>query len=83
MLEVTGLARATTVRTQWAKKVILKNKRPYTEKFKKSMRYVGVKKWNLLPENFHHTCSKAAYKALVDGWIVRKSKLANSAAPNS
>ena len=62
------------IKTRSANKVTLKNKRPNTEKFKKSMRYVGVSKWNSLPEKFHHVSSKAVFKSLVDSRISAKSK---------
>ena len=64
----------TNVQTRSANKTILRNKRPNTEKYKKSMRYVGVSKWNSLPETFHHVSSRAVYKSMVDSWISRKSK---------
>ena len=64
----------TAVKTRSANKVTLKSKRPNTEKYKKSMRYVGVRKWNALSANFHHTGSKAEYRSLIDNWIKAKSE---------
>ena len=58
-----------SIQTRSAKKVLLKSKRPNTEKYKRSMRYVGVTKWNQLPEEFHLTGSKGAYKSLVSNWV--------------
>ena len=63
------------VKTRSANKVLLKIKKPRTEKFKKSMTYVGVKKWNSLPESFHHTHSKMAYKALIAERVKERARL--------
>ena len=52
-------------------------KRPYTEKFKKSTAYKGQKKWNGLPETFHHISDKQLYKAMIDRRIREKSEKAN------
>ena len=62
-----------SISTRSSNKVMLKTKRPRTEKFKRSFAYVGPTKWNALPERFHHTQSKAAYKALVSNWISLKA----------
>ena len=59
--------------TRSGNKKLLKVKRPYTEKFKKSIAYQGPKKWNALPETLHHTKQKVAYKVLVKNLIVNKS----------
>ena len=34
--------------------------------------YIGPSKWNLLPEGFQHTHTKAAYKAMIHTWINSK-----------
>ena len=57
------------MKTRSSNKILLKVKRPITEKFKKSLAYTGPKKWNSLPEKFHHTATKPAYKSLIGGWI--------------
>ena len=63
-----------SVVTRSANKKLLKIKRPRTEKFKRSLAYVGPLKWNALPERFHHTPTKIAYKAMVGGWIAAMGK---------
>ena len=60
------------------KKVLLRVKRPNTEKYKRSLAYIGPKKWNALPDRFHHTQAKSAYKSMVKDWIARKSILTPS-----
>ena len=55
-----------TVRTRSSSKVLLRVKHPYTEKFKHSLTYLGPKKWNTLPEEFHHTKNKNVYKSMVE-----------------
>ena len=62
-----------TVKTRSSNKKILNLKRPRTEKFKKSLAYLGPKKWNALSEEYHHIQTKPSYKSLVDRWIVSKS----------
>ena len=57
-------------------KVLLKLKRPRTEKFKKSLGYVGPNKWNSLPAQFHHTTSKVAFKIMVENLMKMKAKSA-------
>ena len=63
------------VKTRSSKKLLLKIKRPHTERFKKSLAYVGVKKWNDLPQGFHHTQTKAVYKSMVADWVEKKATL--------
>ena len=63
-----------TVRTR-ASKLLLKIKRPRTEIFKKSLAYRGPRKWNELPEEFHHTPSKPRYKSMVTDWMCRKANV--------
>ena len=65
------------VSTRSSKKKLMRVKRPYTQKFKKSLTYQGPKRWNALPEVFHHTQTKFAYKALVGNHISRKSMSSN------
>ena len=47
-----------SIRTRSSNKLLLKIKRPRTEKFKKSLAYRGPKKWNGLSEGYHHTPSR-------------------------
>ena len=65
-----------TVQTRSSTKLLLKVKRPSTEKFKRSLAYVGPSKWNALPERFHRAHSKATYKILVEGWVNAKAAVA-------
>ena len=53
-------------------KRLMKIKRPKTERFKKSLAYVGPKKWNDLPEQFHLTQHKDDYKTLVSKLVSQK-----------
>ena len=68
-----------TVKTRSSNKILMKVKRPCTEKFKRSLAYVGPQKWNALPERFHHTQSKVAYKTLVRNWVNTKAMAAAAA----
>ena len=61
--------------TRSQSKRILKVKRPYTEKFKKSFTYRGPKKWNTLPIPFHQATTKATFRALVTARIKQKADL--------
>ena len=65
------------VQTRSCNKLSLKVKRPYTEKFKKSLSYKGPKKWNMLPESFHHAPGKQAFKLMVENLVKNKSVKAN------
>ena len=71
--------------TRSSRKRLMKLKRPYTEKFKKSLAYRGPKKWNALPETFHLSQTKAPYKLLVSNMIKAKSdrELLGLVDPNS
>ena len=66
------------VKTRSSCKKTLKIKRPRTEKFKKSLAYLGPKKWNILPEELHHVQSKHAYKILVHNLVIKRSENAVS-----
>ena len=61
------------MKTRSQNKILLKIKRPYTEKFRKCFGYRGPKKWNSLPEGCHHTSSKTNYKTLISDRIQRKA----------
>ena len=52
---------------------ILKIKRLYTEKFKKSVCYAGPKKWNALPEKYHQASTKPAYMSLIKDRVTLKA----------
>ena len=61
--------------TRSSGKVLLRVKRPYTEKFRKSLSYLGPKKWNNLPINFHNIKEKAKYKSMVSDWVTKRASL--------
>ena len=61
------------IKTRSADKILIRVKRPYTEKFKKSLAYSGPKKWNLLPSNLQNTPIKYKFKALASGWVNQKA----------
>ena len=61
------------IRTRSSKKKLLRVKRPYSEKFKRSLAYMGPKKWNQLSEELHHAKSKNLYKLLVGDMIKSKA----------
>ena len=64
------------IRTRSHKKRLLKIKRPYTEKFKKSLAYAGPKKWNSLPAEFHqYPLPKSNFKAMTQLRATSKAKL--------
>ena len=44
-----------TVKTRSSNKLLLKIRRPRTERFKKSLAYLGPKRWNSLAADFHNT----------------------------
>ena len=54
-------------------KKLLKLKRPYTEKFKKSVAYLGPKKWNSLPEQFHSILTKTHFKSMISSWVENRA----------
>ena len=62
-----------SVKTRSANKVLLRTKCPRTEKLKKSLAYMGPKKWNDLPEYFHNAPSKTKFKSMVSDWVVHKA----------
>ena len=49
------------VKTRSSNKLLLRIKRPHTEKCKKSLAYRGPKTWNGLTEIFHSTHSKSTH----------------------
>ena len=53
-------------------KTLLKCKRPRTEKFKKCPAYLGPKRWNALPEDFHNIVSKNIFKARVASMMEKR-----------
>ena len=67
-----------SVKTRSSRKILLKIKRPRTEKFKRSMAYIGPWKWNALPDRFHHTQTKALYKTMISTWITQKATTSSS-----
>ena len=71
----------TTIRTRSQKKLLLKIKRPYTEKYKKSLSYRGPKKWNSLSAGLQFSCSKIEYKAKVSALM--RTKVGTNNANNS
>ena len=62
-----------SIRTRSSFKKLMRIKRPNTEKFKKSLAYQGPKKWNALPESYHHIPDKNSYKTLICNMVTRKS----------
>ena len=58
--------------TRSYKKKLLKVKRPRTEKFKKSLAYLGWKKWNALPLDLHQAADRWEYKRLAHNWVNQK-----------
>ena len=73
---VTRTGEVTVTRSQ--KKTTLKIRRPKTDKFKKSLAYLGPKKWNTLPLDLHQSADKWEYKRLVRNWVNRKMLLAQA-----
>ena len=60
------------IKTRSSNNKLLKIKRPLTEKFKKSLAYLGPRKWNKLPEAFQHVEQKSSYKLLLSNMIKDK-----------
>ena len=63
-----------TIKTRSSNKIELKLRKPNTEKYKKSFAYMGPKKWNSLPENFHQPITKHAFNLLVAGRTAAKAR---------
>ena len=59
--------------TRSQKKKTLKTRRPRIEKFKKSLAYLGSKKWNLLPLDIHQSVDKWEFKRLTRNWVNQKA----------
>ena len=53
------------VQTRSQNKRLVKIRKPSTEKFKKSLAYVGPKKWNDLPEELHHIRSRHSFNSKI------------------
>ena len=68
-----------SMRTRSSEKKLLRIKCPYTEKFRKCLAYRGPKQWNGLPDTFHHTETKAAFKISASRLIQDKSNKAGGA----
>ena len=64
-----------TVKTRSSNKVLLKIKRPNSEKFRKSLAYTGLKRWKSLPAEFHKTEDKPSFKNMVSDRVTRKAFL--------
>ena len=62
---------STTTRSHTKK--ILKLKKPYTEKYKKCLAYLGPKKWNNLDMVFHSTSTKQQFKSIIKVWSTKKA----------
>ena len=62
-----------SIKTRSQSKKLLKVKRPVTEKFKKSLAYLGPKKWNSLPEQFHFAPTKDYFKSIVSARAARRA----------
>ena len=61
--------------TRSSKKLLLKTRRPRTEKFKKSLAYRGPKSWNALPAEFHLAQTKVKYKSLITNRVNSKAAI--------
>ena len=59
--------------TRSCKKRNLKIRRPKTEKFKKSLAYLGPKKWNALPLDLHQAGDKWEFKKLARNLINQRA----------
>ena len=64
--------KAVGIRTRSQNKRLLKIGKPNTEKFKNSLAYRGPKKWNALPEQYHHLKSRNLFKNRVKGLVAQK-----------
>ena len=76
--QITGNLKAKSkcsVRTRTSRKLLLKIKRPHTEKFRKSLAYRGPKMWNDLSEEFHRTPSKLRFKMMISDLITKRATL--------
>ena len=66
------------VSTRSSNKKAMINRRPKTERYKKSLAYLGPKIWNNLPENMHHIATKAEFKKLSKIHVERRVALNES-----
>ena len=62
-----------SIKTRSQNKKLLKIKRPFTEKFKKSLAYLGPKTWNSLPDQFHSALTKNYFKAIVSARATQRA----------
>ena len=74
-----SVARTTGVRTRASSKVTLKVKKPLTERYKKSLAYLGPTKWNALPEHLQKTFPKNVFKFQTQKWIENEARTVNAA----
>ena len=68
-----------SMRMRSSKKKLLRIKCPYIEKSRICLAYRGPKQWNALPDTFHHTQTKAAFKISASRLIQDKSNKAGGA----
>ena len=61
--------------TRSQKGKLLRVKRPRTEKFKKSLRYRGPKKWNNLPSEVQQKVSRSEFKCKIHELVVQKASI--------
>ena len=54
-----------SIKTRSHNKKLLKICRPKTEKFKNSLAYRGPKKWNSLPEQYHHVTTRQQFNCKI------------------
>ena len=61
------------IRTRSSDKILLKVRRPRTEKFRKSLAYSGPKKWNELSADLHKVTTRAKYKSMISDLVTQKA----------
>ena len=69
--------RESGVKTRSQNKKLVKIRKPITEKFKKSLTYRGPKRWNDLPESFHHLNSRSLFNDRIKRRVVKTDKTGN------
>ena len=64
------------VSTRSSSKILMKTRKPLTERYKKSLAYQGPKKWNALPELIQKVPTKGIFKLQISNWTKKKREAA-------
>ena len=71
------MVKGTGVKTRSSKKKLLRIKKPNTEKFKRSLTYLGPKIWNALPSDLQSIQSKNEFKTKILNHVAARALIAD------